>query len=267
MTMQMNKEKSRTKRKRASAPGMTRKGSLTIEAAFGIPLFLFAALCLIWLIEIQSIRISILNAAQSAAKAAAESTAVFPVLDTGKLKSDMADILGKERMERSILYGGASGVSLDGSYLSPVTGEIKVCLSYRVKIPLPILKNPSARMEETFKVSGWQGYMPGGFSDRDQDIVYVTENGTVYHEDYSCSYLRLSIRYVPYAGISDLRNENGGKYYPCEKCVSAAAMSGVYLTNEGRRYHNSLTCSGLKRTIRAIHRSEAGGLGGCSRCS
>ena len=63
MTVLTNKDKSLTKSKRASAPEVTKKGSLTVEAAFGIPLFLFAALCLIWLIEIQSIRLSLINAA------------------------------------------------------------------------------------------------------------------------------------------------------------------------------------------------------------
>ena len=70
--IQTNKKQSRFKKERASAPGTEpeKKGSITIEASFGIPMFLFAVLCLIYMIEIQNIRISILNAAQSAAKQA-----------------------------------------------------------------------------------------------------------------------------------------------------------------------------------------------------
>ncbi len=67
-----NKNKYLAKSERASVPKITKKqkGSITIEAAFAIPLFLFAALCLIWMIEIQSIKIGVKQAAYSAAKSA-----------------------------------------------------------------------------------------------------------------------------------------------------------------------------------------------------
>ncbi len=268
MIMRTNKDKSLMKLKRASAPEITQKGSVTIEAAFGIPLFLFAALCLIWMIEMQSIRISIINAAQSAAKSAAENTAILPVLNTVKLKSDIISLIGTERVGRSILR--SSGISCNGSYMSVNTGEINIKVSYQVELPLPLFGNLSAKQEEAFKLSGWRGYkrnMAGGSGGAGSDIVYVTDNGSVYHKDYQCSYLRLSIRYVPYSGLSDLRNGNGGRYHACEKCVYGSAMAGVYITEDGGKYHNSLSCSGLKRTIHALRQSEAGGLGGCSRCS
>lgn len=267
MFLQYDKENSLMKSERASVPETTEKGSITIEAAFGIPLFLFAALCLIWLIEIQSIRISIVNAAQNAAKSAAEDTAVIPVLNIVKLKSDILSLIGEERINRSILEGGSSGISCMGSYLSPTTGEMNIKVTYRVQIPLPLFGNPGAKMEESFRLSGWQGYGGRGAEGEDTEIVYVTENGSVYHRDYQCSYLHLSIRYVPYSGLADLRNESGSRYHACEKCVYGTAMAGVYITEDGGKYHNSLDCSGLKRTIYAIPRSETAGMGGCSRCS
>ena len=108
-----NKNKYLAKSERASVPKITKKqkGSITIEAAFAIPLFLFAALCLIWMIEIQSIKIGVKQAAYSAAKSAAEDTAVIPVLNTIKLKSDIIRLLGKERIERSIIVDGSEGIS------------------------------------------------------------------------------------------------------------------------------------------------------------
>ena len=274
MKIQPNKDKNLMKPERASVPGirynndiLNKKGSVTIEAAFGIPLFLFAALCLIWLIEIQSIKISITAAAQSAAKSAAEDTAVIPVLNTIKLKSDIVSLIGEDRINRSIIRGGSSGISCWKSYVSPATGEMNIKVEYDIMVPIPVIGSPSASLEEKFTISSWNGRNNEQMGGENREIVYMTENGSVYHEDYNCSYLRLSLRYVPYEELGAIRNESGGRYHACEKCVIGSAMTGVYITENGNKYHNTLGCSGLKRTIYAVKRSETGGVGGCSRCS
>ena len=279
MKIQPDKEIALMKTERASVPEITgrksgfgnnlrteRSGSVTIEASFGIPLFLFAVLCLIWLIELQSIRFSIANAAQNAAKSAAEDTAVIPVLNVWKMRSDIIDLIGEERLDRSIVKGGKDGISCMGSYVSPDTGEMDIRVTYTVQLPVPVFGKPSAQLEHSFKLSAWTGYMSGREGSDGADIVYVTDKGEVYHEDYQCTHLHLSIRAVGFDKIQDLRNEGGGKYHACEKCGYGSPMGSVYITDTGDRYHNSLNCSGLKRTIHAVKRTEVKGLGGCSRC-
>lgn len=244
-----------------------KNASVTIEASFAIPLFLFAALCLIWFVEMQSIKVTVINAAHNAAKAAAEDTAVIPVLNTIKLKSDMIDLIGEERIHRSIIEGGTEGISCFGSYVFPGTGEMHINIKYKIMLPIPVLGNMSAERTEQFKISAWVGCREDFGRENDGSIVYVADNGIVYHEDYQCSYLQLSVRFIPYEQIESIRNLEGGIYYPCEKCVFSSAMAGVYVTEQGRRYHNSLNCSGLKRTIRAVEKTDVSWLGGCSRCS
>lgn len=262
---QSNKNTPNPTIERASAPET--RASVTIEAAVGIPLFLLAAVCLIWLIEIQSIELSILNAAQGAAKKASVQAAVVPVLNSIKFRSDLIKLIGEERIERSIIDGGCSGISCVRSYISAYTGEMNITVDYRIRIPVPIFGSPSVRKQEEFRISAWTGYEDRGIDEEDGEIVYITENGMVYHEDYQCSYLQLSISFVPYTELSGLRNGDGGKYYRCEKCVLGEAMTGVYITGYGNRYHNSLNCSSLKRTIRAVKKSEAAGKRGCSKCT
>ena len=269
MKIQPHKEIAPMKSERASAPEITGRkstGSVTIEAAFGIPLFLFAVLCLIWLIELQSIRFSIANAAQNAAKSAAEDTAVIRVLNVWKLGSDIVALTAEERLDRGIIKGGKDGISCMGSYVSTQTGEMNIRVSYEIQLPIPLIGQPSAELEQSFKISAWTGYMSGGDGSDGADIVYVTDNGDVYHEDYRCSHLHLSIRAVSFDEIQEVRNEGGGIYHACEKCGFGNPVGNVYITDTGDRYHNSLNCSGLKRTIHAVKRTEVRGLGGCSRC-
>lgn len=252
-------------RERVSAPGV--KASVTVEAAFAVPIFFFAVLSLIFLIELQSIRENIHAAGSNAAKQAAEATAILPVLNTVQLKADMINLIGEERINRSILDGGTSAISCWKSYWIPGTEEIHVIIEYKVKIPIPLLKSPSARLKDEFKVSAWNGYQKDRMGETDGQIVYITDQGTVWHADYQCTYLQLSIQYVPYDEVEEMRNESGGKYHRCERCVYGQAMNGVYITGYGNRYHNSLNCSSLKRTIRAVNKSEVAGRGGCSKCA
>ncbi len=246
-----------------SGPG----GSLTVEAALVLPIFFFAALCLVYLLEIRSVQFSVRNAAQNAAEKAAVEVTVLPVLNSWKLEADIVGLIGAERMERSVIEGGSGGLSCWRSYYREADGIINVDVRYKVRLPFPRFLNLSMDMKESFQIRAWTGYQPLGMEGGDDDIVYVTDYGLAYHEDYQCRYLQLTIRYVPESRLSGIRNEDGGIYYPCEKCVHAGTMAGVYVTEYGNKYHNSLECSGLKRSIRAIKRSEVMGRGACGKCA
>lgn len=243
------------------------KASVTIEAALSLPLFFFAVLSLIYLLELSAIQTSIRGAAYSAAKEAAKELYLLPVLNTSKVRSDIAALVGPERLERSIVAGGASGITCGSSYATLSTGEIHVTVSYQVDLPFPAFIKAPLPQSIALKVKGWTGYAKPKLGDEDDSIVYITDTALVYHEDYQCTYLQLSIQFVPFEGVSELRNKSGGKYHGCEKCVYGQTLGGVYITETGNKYHNSLGCSGLKRTIYAVHKGEVAGKGGCSRCS
>ncbi|MCL2865249.1 MAG: pilus assembly protein [Lachnospiraceae bacterium] len=243
------------------------KASMTIAASFALPLFIFATLCLVYLLEIHAISFSLRAATMSAAKDAAVETTLTEMVIPMRLKRKIINLVGRERMERSIIQNGANGIRVIRTRYDSEREEIDVVVTYKLRLPLPGFTNISVNQKEAFRVKAWTGYKSPGDSDEDGSIVYVAERGRVYHENYGCTYLQLSIQFVGASGVSDFRNENGGKYYSCERCVYGGSMAGVYITNQGNRYHNSLNCGGLKRTIRAVQRNQVNGLGGCSRCS
>lgn len=262
-----NTTNEQTENQRTSFCLLATKGSITIEAAFAIPLFFLAVLALFYMMEVMSIRTSVRNGMQYAAKRAAEDCYLTQMVSPSALEADIVRAIGSERLERSIVVNGSSGISCQNSRMSMLTGILEIEVTYQVKLPIPVFAAKSVHMKETMRMKGWNGYQSAFWDKEDNETVYITETGMVYHRDYHCNYLELSIRTVNAGTVDDLRNNDQEKYHPCDKCVHGSAASQVYLTDYGNRYHNSLSCSGLKRTVYAIPVSEAVGKGACTKCS
>lgn len=121
------------------------------------------------------------------------------------------------------------------------------------------------------KVHTWTGRDTSsweiGDADEVEEMVYVTVSGGVYHLDEDCSYLKLSVSHVSGNSVDSLRNSSGEKYHACEICSKNQPPAGtVSITSEGNRYHNHSNCSGLKRSVRLVCKSDVDHMAVCSRC-
>ena len=143
--------------------------------------------------------------------------------------------------------------------------DIDLCVSYRIENPLQLLGLFSYDMDQRAKVHKWIGYTGSG--NEDGTYVYITETGKSYHWFSDCTYLDLSILAVPEETVSGLRNDSGAKYKDCEKCrIGKKDTKTVFVTEYGEAVHNSLSCSGLKRTVYRILLEEAGNHSSCGKC-
>ena len=148
---------------------------------------------------------------------------------------------------------------------------IHLVMTFLVKTPVGGIKLPGVFFLQRASVRGWTGRKgsdgtsgeEGG--DDSAQTVFVTEHGTVYHTDIQCTHIKLSIRQVSRESLTGLRNTSGEIYHSCEKCGSKAGNS-VYITEDGNRYHSSLECSGLKRTVNEVSLEEIENLRPCSKC-
>ncbi|MDF2803623.1 MAG: hypothetical protein K0S61_3526 [Anaerocolumna sp.] len=197
-------------------------------------------------------------------------------IDSTYFKAMLPKYVEEDRINNSCIKGGMSGVHTFMSSFMSEGDDIDIILSYSVKIPVPILSIKEIPFLLRVRIRGFTGHtteINGSDNEEEQEnnktYVYITDTGVVYHLTKECSHLKLSIEEADYKYIEDLRNDSGGKYYSCSICIHKNDIikdQNVYITKSGDRYHSSLNCSGLKRTILTITLDQVGDKTLCTRC-
>ena len=258
------------------------KAGMTVEACFVLPFFLFAFLNIISIVEIYRLQGNMSAAMHDTAKqmavygyeyrqigggsaGAAESLGLTYLYAAGRVRTK----LGTAYLDNSPLAGSASSISWLRSSVMQEDDCIDLVAEYCIKPPVAVVGYQQRILYSRMRTRAWTGYdnsahgANGGVAK--EEIVYVTPDGSVFHRSRGCSYLKLSIAGADKSFLDMQRNQDGSIYYPCEECGSSCGNT-VYITNYGNRYHSTLGCSGLKRTVIAVSISEAGGRGACSKC-
>ncbi len=203
---------------RASCPALP--GSMTVEAALVLPLFLFAIgnlLSMILLFQTFSVQEARLH-------------------QTGRELSLLA--YGKEDGEQ----------------------DIRLLKVSTLKAPFRTAAFPTGIVANGCVMHKWIGYelegnTVGGLEKR-EETVYITQSGTVYHRQRECRYLNPSIRILGEKEAQTIQNHAGGRYTACSICKKSSG-GAVYVTDFGSRYHSTVSCGGLKRTISSVPLWEA----------
>ena len=210
-----------------------REGSMTVEASIAIPVFLFA------MINLLSI-----------------------ILMFGEYSSTLADMhrKGKELAVHAHILEDGADVNNDLVIMTKVQA---------LKPMIPIMGFDTARTFVNCQIRKWTGYdVTGGPStNEDEEWVYITPTGSAYHRNPNCSYLNPKIYSAVSSQIGKYRNASGEIYRQCESCRDITITGICFYTEYGNRYHSTLKCSGLKRTIHSVLLSEVGGRHLCSKCS
>lgn len=253
------------------------RGTLTVEAALVLPLFLFFMIAILQYGRCMETAVQFGSAMADTGKSMAVMAYVTRYGgDTGGTAGMAAGALSAAYAQQQVMSrtSDTSSIKNANMLLSSFLKEdemISLVLTYQIRTPFGVIKLPGNFFIQCAKVRAWTGRAADsgkGEEEKGQgarDYVYVTITGTVYHEDPDCTHLKLSVREVSAADLSTLRNNNGGIYHVCERCGNFGS-STVYITNEGNRYHSSLSCSGLKRTVRKISKEEVSQMRSCSKC-
>lgn len=245
---------------------VSRKASLTVEAALVLPIFFFAVLTLMNLMEICRLQ-GVLNMSLCDS---ARKLGTYGYIMPGKeentellLGTASCILFARNQLPEEVLEAGT--VTFLGSRYEDK--KIYLQTQYRVKTGVPFFLS-EVRIPGRAQVRSWEGDTETERENGEfEEMVFVTEHGDVYHVSSSCRHLKVTISSVTKRKAETMRNVNGEKYTACEKCIGHGEVNNlVYVTESGNRFHNMLTCSGLKRSVKLIKKSEAAGYPPCSNC-
>jgi len=208
-----------------------REGSITVEASIAVPVFLFA------MINLLSV-----------------------ILLFGEYASNLANLhrQAKELAVHAHILGEDTG------------GEMIVLTKTQVLEPMiTVMGFAPSRTMVSCHARKWTGYdvVRVSAGQEDEEWVYITPTGEAYHRNPNCSYLNPKIYSAVSSRIGEYRNASGEIYRQCETCKDVTLTGICFYTEYGNRYHTTLKCSGLKRTVYTVPLSEAEGRHLCNKCA
>jgi len=210
-----------------------KEGSITVEASVAVPVFLFA------IINLLSV-----------------------ILVFGEYSSNLADMHRKAK--ELAVYAHIPKEN------GTVENEMIVLSKTQIMEPIiPIMGFDKSKIFVICQARKWTGYdlinLPMG--QEDEEWVYITPSGEAYHRNPNCSYLNPKIYSAVSSQIGEYRNVSGEIYRQCESCRDLTVTGICFYTEYGNRYHTTLKCSGLRRTIYSVMLSEVEGRHLCNKCA
>lgn len=268
-----------TSSSRADGKGL--KGSLTVEAAAVVPVFLLAVLQLFSLFGVFSIQTRLLSALHQSSKELAVYGFAEEILSDydievpdgvreivftqGYVRLKISSYIGKEQINNSVLTWGLWGISLGQSEILN-NNMVDIVATYEMNPVVSLI--PWHMMGITrARVRVWNGYDNAGNAGSTGRYVYITEYGEVYHLKKDCPHLNIKVDTVKGYEIDDLYNNSGQRYGNCSLCTQRAIEQdfNYYITKEGNCYHGEPDCTGLVRRVQMVLLDKVT-LPCCSKC-
>ena len=267
--------------------------SVTLEASLILPLFLFMMLNLMTILNVIRVQSTLEAAVTEAGRRAAvhafdiNFTAAQIDATTGSGLQNgtqtTTSVLGisyainivnsymqEHCPDLSCVQGGLKGIDFMQSGFWEDGGTIHIVARYTVQPMFGLMSFMSFSMEADYYGHAWTGYSGGtrpesSKTEQENEIVFVTPHGSVYHRSPNCTYLKPSVSQVSQSAVQTMRNRDGGKYYPCEGCKGTVGGT-CFITSYGDRYHSDPGCNKIYHDIIAVPKCEVSGKGCCSKC-
>ncbi len=258
-------------------------GSVTVEAAFVLPLFIFAMISIMYLFNLIYIQLVMQIQLENTARIVCASTCVTTTIDANldndenvdsileegikKIVMDAAGTIAVKELflsddirtfaDNSLIVDGSEGLSFYGSTVTNTASFSNITLTYKARMPFIPEDVFTFNLINKCYFKAFSGKELKNNVDFREIYVYIAKNGSVFHLNRLCSYLE---RYTHLCNEELLKKE-----YPyiklCTLCKQGNnlftqpqlnGISYVYVTDDFDAYHITEACPYLNRYILRI---------------
>lgn len=265
------------------------RASMTVEAAFVLPLFIFLSIALLAPMKALDTERKI--------RTVMENCCGELSLSTYMENPEYVDVKNRERKTEkknletgyaNVISGTIAWLQLQGklkafgetvvinSVQAPdENGDITLEVTYKERISFFSRVGNGLSTEILVKRRSWTGFDGkirtgeggGGSNENSEEMVYVGKNMGRYHRDRNCHYISNAYQAVSVDEAKAMRDADGHRFTACTTCEEKIGKSGtVYVTAGGRHYHGGTDCSAMVSYVRKVPISEVFYLGACSYC-
>ena len=242
------------------------RGSLTIEAALGLSIFLMFSYSLIepmrWLDHQRII--------QAEADALCERLSMEDHDPLTNMAEEQAEalFLSAKITEKT---GKLQKLRTEVEIMRDQEDMIYAKVSYCEVIPFlfgGIREFPVRTVAARRAFTGHRGSLKQNQEDLEEQVmVYVGKDRGRYHWYRDCHYISNEYRTVGADEVREIRNSESKRYRPCEKCGNKAVVQRIfYVTPGGECYHTDPACPSMLSYVRQVPLDEVRDLGACSYC-
>ncbi len=249
--------------KNREAPLCTCRGSITLEASIIIPIICVCFLSILMLFPIMSTEYVVQNVINDASRRASVSCASgVQNLENSTAIALARGGLVKNKDQLQFVQGGHLGIIT----LVEDSGEyIAITARYRIKFPFGLLGKKTYEITQKTASRKWNGRQ--NRKRQEEDWVYITDYGSVYHTFADCRSIEIQVYPVNRSYITGKSKELGVRYHACERCARKdRGQEIVYITPGGEHFHADKECSAINRNVHSVRRSEVGGRPLCKYC-
>ena len=230
--------------------------SASVEGAIVIPLFIYAVMSIMFIMQVIAVRIHINNAFYVTLRKCAGYVYVYE--NSGNVPKGMVaetirrlliDEIGTDYAADHNIMGGNAGIMFMSSKILNDNSVIDIKLTYSIKNPFDIFGLSTIRVTDRKRINAWLGEDKDNFAGNvsDKEYVYITAGGEVYHTNKECTYLLRYILEADRSCMDVLRNASGAKYYSCEHCGQTKDTTSIYYTLYGTIWLAAMSYADIKR--------------------